>query len=138
MNVFKMSYRILSLIGVGIIIYFFTKSTNKFEGELIKNGKFAIGTFKGYSFSPGTRGGNRSFQYFFYDNEEKYQNGGATFKGKYPSKNQRKTLLKDDKFLIMYNLEGSLILFDYPIKDSADFKRYVKEFEQMRKQKLTE
>jgi len=42
------------------------------------------------------------------------------------------------KFLVIYDTENpkeSIIRLDYPIKDSTDFRRYVKEFEQMRKQK---
>ena len=69
-----------------IILYFFDRSTNKFEKDLLKIGKFAIGTFNGYSFSPGTRGSDRSFQYYFYDSDGKYHNGGFTLKGKYPDK----------------------------------------------------
>jgi len=42
------------------------------------------------------------------------------------------------KFLVIYDTENpkeSIIRLDYPIKDSTDFRRYVKEFEQKRKQK---
>ena len=41
------------------------------------------------------------------------------------------------KFLVIYdtvNPKESIIRLDYPIKDSTDFRRYVKEFEQKRKQ----
>jgi hypothetical protein len=132
-KIFKSSYKILALIGVGIILYFLDKSTSKFETELLKSGKFAIGTFKGYSYSLGSRGSDEHFEYFYYDSKGKYHNGGSTFGGKYPDRKQRKTLFRDDKFLILYNTDGSLILFDYPIRDTTDFNRYIKEFEQIRK-----
>ena len=48
---------------------------------------------------------------------------------------QPKTLKAGDQFLVLYNEDGEGIFFNYPIKDSTDFKRYVREFEEMRKQK---
>jgi len=133
-RVFKSSYGILILAGVWIILHFLDKSTNKSEAELMKSGKFTVGTFKGYSYSPGSRGSDERFEYFFYDSNGKYHNGRSTFGGKYPDRKQRKALFKGDKFLILYNTTGSLILFDYPINDSTDFSRYIEEFEQIRKE----
>ena len=71
---------------------------------------------------------------------------------KYGKKNFKKEILEEcstkedlcekEKYWIKYydakNPEKSIIRLDYPIQDSADFQRYVNEFEQMRKQKLTE
>ena len=45
------------------------------------------------------------------------------------------------EFLVLYLPEkpkNAIMLFDYPIKDSTDFERYVKEFEEKRKQKAKE
>jgi len=43
------------------------------------------------------------------------------------------------EFLVLYLPEkpkNAIMLFDYPIKDSADFKRYVREFKLKRKQNM--
>jgi 23S rRNA A2030 N6-methylase RlmJ len=44
---------------------------------------------------------------------------------------------RDERFLVAYlpnNQKKAIMLFDYPIKDSTDFKRYVKGFEQKQKE----
>jgi hypothetical protein len=123
--------KILLLIGITILIYLLLKSKKEFENSLMNEGKLSIGTFESFSSSINNRGSGHSFKY-------KYINDvGELIKytqlSKYPSKNVRKYVFEGDKFLILYNNDGSLMLFDKPIKDSTDFQLYVREFEEMRK-----
>lgn len=122
-------------IGIIFVGYFINKSSQSIDGGIKQNGKYAIGTFKEFSMSFGHAGG-RSLEYFYYDNLGKYQNSSNS--NIFPDKEKRKTILEGDQFLVVYNKDGSMIFFECPIKDSTDFQRYVKEFEQKRKQEIKE
>ena len=122
---------IFLIVLVGAFIYF-QKSTTKFEEELLQDSKFAIGTFDKFGY--GYKGGGRNYQYSYYNEDEKrirYKTGQR----KMPKLEQRNALIKGDRFFVLYNKNSESIYFDRPIKDSTDFKRYVKKFEEMRKQK---
>lgn len=135
LKIVSSSYKFLILIGVGIVLLFFDKSLKKREVELFKSGKLTIGTFKQFYYSPGSRGSDRTFKYFFYDETGKYHDGDSAERSKYPDSKKRKTIFEGDWFLVIYDDKGSLILFDHPICDSTDFKKYVQEFELKRGQK---
>ena len=49
-----------------------------------------------------------------------------------PAQSEIKKIKEGDLYLVLYNDDGSDMLFDYPIKDSADFEKYVKEFTERR------
>jgi hypothetical protein len=87
------------------------------------------------------KGHSKSVQYEYVINDKHMRgidprydldpNGSDIFENKVRSK-------LGSRFLVVYDAEDpqkSIIRLDYPIKDSADFKRYVQEFEEMRKQK---
>jgi len=131
--VIKRKYRlniIFLIVLIGSIIYF-QKSINKFEEELLQDSKFAIGTFDKLGY--GYKGGGRNYQYSYY-NENFGRIRRMTDQQNMPKLEER-NVLKGDQFLVLYNKDGESIYFDKPIKDSTDFKRYVKEFDEMRKQK---
>lgn len=129
-EIIKPYSKFLILLGIIIWIYFFYNYSKKIDVEIIKNGIFTIGTFKKFTFSVG-HGGGHHLEYFYYDEEGKYHSDSNV--AVFPDKEQRKTISEGDKFFVVYNKDGSLIFFEYPIKDSTDFQRYVKEFEERRK-----
>ena len=98
----------------------------------------SLGTIIRYRRSNHTPGSSSGYEYSFFDYSKKkhislFEETGTL------TPIQKTNIKNGDKFLVIYLLkEGSLILFDYPIKDSTDFKRYVKEFERMRKEKQKE
>ena len=125
-EIIKPYTKFLFLIGLLVAAYFLDKSFKKSEKNLIGNGSFTIGTFK--KFTWGSNG--QHLIYYFYDNG-KYRSDGSS--SKFPDFEQQKTIFEGDQFLVIYNDWGSTIFFECPIKDSTDFQRYVKEFEERRK-----
>ena len=122
---------IFLIVLIGGFIYF-QKSIEKSESNRLKLGKYAIGSFIIFNNQLGRSYINK-YEYFFYDDSgNKYYRGDSK---KLPKGNFRKNIIEGDQFLVIYDEDGSDIYFDYPIKDSIDFRRYVKEFEEMRKQK---
>lgn len=124
----KYSGLIIFIIVVVAIIYF-SKDKKLSVTEKLENGKFTIGTFKKSTWSFGRTGGH-SLTYYFYDESGKYRDSRSAFK--FPEKEQWENFIEGDKFFVIYNEKGSLIFYDKPIKDSTDFQRYVKEFEEIR------
>lgn len=125
-------------IGFVIVIltglFFLIRFDNKYESELNTSGIMAIGTFE--RFNTQLVGYSKSYEYYYYDTQgQKHMEVNSKYM---PSKDRRTLIKKGDSFLIFFNKKGAQILFDHPIKDSTDFKRYVKEFEQLRKQKAKE
>lgn len=139
-----MVIRILSSLIVltffGLLFCYINESSNSRRKERIDfslKGELTIGviTIKG-------RGHSKSvgFEYLVDDKQLRGgdplyymdMNGSDVFEDEEKSK-------PGSKFLVIYdahNPKESIIRLDYPIKDSADFKRHVKEFEQSRKQRL--
>ena len=99
--------------------YSYAYVTNKYEyGELAKGGKY------------GTGASLESIDFYYEINGQKYYDRCTI---------PRKTgiVKKGDKYLIVISKDDNekfIVMFKYPIKDSADFKRYVKKFEQDRLQ----
>lgn len=122
---------IFLIVAIGGIIYF-QKSIENSENKRLKTSKYAIGTFEGFGYA--SRAGGINYKYSYY-NKDEGRKKNKTDQSRMPKIEQRKILIEGDQFLVLYNEDGSSIYFNYPIKDSIDFKRYVQEFEEMRKQK---
>jgi hypothetical protein len=128
----------------GILFVQFGKKGKHAKRNLLKNeGGFAIGIFESRNLSNG-RTYSISFSYTV--DSIDYRNGGDTqcfldspiSSDAFTNRNLAK---RNDNFLVLYdkgNPRKSIIRLDYPIRDSTDFKRCVKEFEQIRKQKVKE
>jgi hypothetical protein len=133
---------LLYIIFLVLMFYFVNeifKNSRKERKDFSLKGELTIGviTLKG-------RGHSKSVQYEYIVKDKQLRrgdshyymdpNGSDIFDDKEKSKEGK-------KFLVIYdanNPKESIIRLDYPIKDSMDFKLYVKEFEQIRKQKHTE
>lgn len=128
----KKKYMINFIFIIVIILFFIylKKSTNKFEEKLLFNGKFAIGRFEQFGY--GYKAGGSNYKYS-YDEDGRIRY--VTGQRKMPDSELSNMIKNGDQFLVLYNNEGELIYFDKPIRDSTDFKRYVHEFEEMRKKK---
>jgi hypothetical protein len=87
-------------------------------GELAKGGRYGAGASV------------ESVDFFYEIDGQKYYDRCAIPKKSGVVKN-------GDKYLMLISKEDRakyIVMFKYPIKDSTDFKRYVKEFEELRKQ----
>jgi len=133
---------IACLIGGFILIQFGSKKSIKEREFLAFNGGFAIGAFESRNMSNSS---TYSISFNYSVNSKEYHGGdtrcfedSSEAADAFTNKDKAKP---GDKFLVLYNNEKpkkSIIRLDYPIRDSSDFKRYVKEFKQMRKQKEIE
>lgn len=120
---------VVTAVFTGSMIYF-NNWENKFEESLIHEGKFAIGTFTKHKY-PSGRGTSNKYEYTFCDEfgKKHYQGDSKNL----PKENFRLSVFVGDRFLVIYNEDGSEIYFDRPIRDSTDFIKYIKEFEEIRK-----
>jgi len=134
---------LIVILGIGAIIFVkYSDRRSKNEREYLKfNGAFAIGEFTDRSYYS-TNGRVSSVGFEYVVNSKKTT--GADTRCWQDSPKASEVYIDDkkadvgDKFLVLYDLnkpKKSIIRLDYPIKDSSDFKKYVKEFEEMRKQK---
>ena len=121
----------VATICIGGIIYF-QNGTDKIEKRILNEGKFAIGTFIKHEYPMGRAYSNK-YRYSFNDEYGKTYYRGDTRNISKGDWDFRLSVFEGDKFLVLYNEDGSMIYFDHPIKDSTDFKRYIREFEEMRK-----
>lgn len=125
-HIMEIGFLAFSIIG----LILFTHWGNKIEKKRFQDSKFAIGTFQGSGYS--YKAGGDNYKYSYYNEDE----GRVLNKtDQVRMNNQPRTLKPGDQFLVLYNKDGSGMYFDRPIKDSSDFKWYVQEFEEMRKQK---
>ena len=123
---------IIFLIICVLILFLLVRSENRSEKAIFKKGKASIGTVIRLAKTTHYFGGGGYDYYFYNDNHKKSYS--SFYKLGLLTEEQKKNIKKGDKFLVLYLPgKGSIILFDKPIKDSTDFKRYVKEFEDMRK-----
>jgi len=134
---------LIVILGIGAIIFVeFSDRRGKNKREELKlNGGFAIGEFTDRSYYS-SNGMVNSIGYSFAINSKKFRGGdnncGWDSREASNAFIDKKKADVGDKFLVLYDLKNpkrSIIRLDYPIKDSSDFKKYVKEFEEMRKQK---
>jgi hypothetical protein len=97
---------------------------------------FSIGVISSRSYSK-----PESISFLYIVNNVELKGGDTKFyidKNAFEVFNDKEKSKRGSKFLVVYdvnNLKTSIIRLDYPIVDSTDFRRYVKEFKQMRKQK---
>lgn len=123
---------------VGIIIVFFvTRAQKKYNNKILNNPQFTIGKVTFFSSSKGgvivpkivhsnPKPTNIFIKYLIdtTEYENRYSSGpGISY---IPDTG----IQKGDKYLVVYNEKNpkeSCMLFEYPIKDSGDFERYVKD-----------
>jgi len=158
-NLYKMAYYFIVIIILVLFIvlgyYIDSKKAPKIRKrveEIYMNGKFAIGTVSGGSYTIFNNGGSIMFSGVSYGfkvpvsnkNPKGYearclQRGLAKqiSKETYRIYNGFEALVKrKDKFLVLYdedNPKNAILLLDHPIKSDADFERYKAEIEELRK-----
>ena len=124
----------------GIVLIQSGKKGKLAKRNLLKDeGGLTIGVFESRNYSGGR---TYSISFSYKVDGKDYRNGDTHCFLDSPKASNAFTnkdlARKKDRFLVLYNKENpkeSIIRLDYPVKDSADFKRYVKEFEQKRKLK---
>lgn len=114
-----------------IIFIIFHKSTSNSENNRYYHGKFAIGYFLKYS--PSSPGASSGCHYYFYNDEGK-RRSSMQRRGQ-PNQSEITKIKEGDRYLVIYNDNGSDLLLDHPIKDSTDFKQHVKKFIELRNEK---
>ncbi|MCW0485028.1 hypothetical protein [Gaoshiqia sediminis] len=86
-------------------------------------------------------GNSKGYRYHFSSAQKQYHyfnDKGVAYsmENKYlPSSEERKNIKPGDKFLVIFNKDGSQLYFDYPILDSLDFEKNIKIIEELRNQK---
>lgn len=132
----------LFMLFIALLFYYINDSLNssrKKRKDFLLNGDYSIGVISSKSYSK-----PESVSFLYNVNNVEIKGGDTKFyldKNAFEVFNDKEKSKPGKKFLVIYdanNPKKSIIRLDYPIKDSTDFKRYVKEFEQMRKQKAKE
>lgn len=123
----KMKSIILTVVFLIILVFglFNRKQVREKKQLIIDVGVFSIGTIK--SISKGGYHSNGGINFYF-KLDRIYSGRISDWPGK--------GIKKGDQFLVLYlekDPRKSILLLDKPVKDSTDFKRYVKEFEEKRK-----
>ncbi len=118
-------FLIVAIVFTGVIL-FSNNWKRKFTKSLLESGDFAIGTF--IKSGVNIVGYSHYYKYYYHN-----KLGKDVFRIKQHSvPNKLKNVIKrGDQFLVIYNEDGSILFFDKPIKDSTDFKHYIKEFEEL-------
>ena len=142
----KIKLFFLIIISCIFLLVFFMYNGNQHAEKrlaiLIKEGLFSIGEVDGVTYGVGVGTGVSSVMYFFYEDNKKYdvvENGlvmNISKKAKEEFMSFDKSR-KGEKFLVIYeknNPKNAVLCLDKPIKDSLDFKKYVIEFEKLRKE----
>ena len=120
----------LTVLLIGVFIY--RRSNNIDEKEIMKNGELAIGVVDAVGQVGWYSNGNIRFS-FYSDNQKIIK--------PLSSEPVNIKVQREERYLVIYlpsNKKKALMLYGYPIKDSSDFKQYVKEFKQKRKQNIKE
>ena len=131
---------IIFFLGGIILIQVGSKKSEVKRKSLALYGGIAIGEFDGRSSSVSSKGRTSSVMYSYIVDSKNYKGGDTRCMEDSPKAaiaftDPRKAKPRD-KFLVLYNKNDpakAIIRLDYPINDSTDYKRYVKEFEQERK-----
>ena len=141
MKIEKIIMAFLIVFFIGGILYIQSSRKKNVNGRinLSNYGGFSIGTFD-YRVISNQR--TYSIAYFYVVNSNEFRGGdGYCYLDSDVASDaytDNKKAKPGDKFLVLYDKKvpnKSIIRLDYPIKDSTDLKRYVLEFEEMRKQK---
>ena len=134
-------FAILVIIGV-IIGMRHRKEMSDFREKLITNAAYSIGEVTYYLSGKSTMigkffnntGRDAEVEYHFIVGTNDYKNRYSSYFGEVPNDG----VAVGERYLVLYNkdsLEQNRMYFKNPIKDSTDFKRYVQEFEKIRKKK---
>lgn len=115
---------VVSLLAIGIMMHY-TKNKNESQNKyFMENGLYTIG--KVIEYSAHTITGSSAFTRISYKvNGVEYQ---VESDYNVPGQNGP---AKGEQFMAMYlpnEPEKCALLFDYPVKDSSDYKRYIEEF----------
>lgn len=129
----------LFIIFIALLFYYINDSLNgsrKEREDFLLKGDYSIGVISSKSYSK-----PESISFLYTVNNVEMKGGDTKFymdKNAFGVFNDKEKSIPGKKFLVIYdtnNPKKSIIRLDYPIKDSSDFKRFVQEFEEMRKQK---
>ena len=139
MNKISIVVIIVFLIGGLFIIEYTKKGAVSKRNLLFNEGGFSIGIFESRNLSNGMA---YSISFSYMVDKENYSGGDTRCYLDSPiaadAFTNRDLAKRKDSFLVLYdktNPDLSIIRLDYPIKDSSDFRKYIKEIEQMRNQK---
>ncbi len=129
---------LLLVLGIGILFRSCDSSSLKVDRErLNQHGKLAIGVFIGrtvedkkttsvvYDYEVNGQAFKNNDKECFLDSDKAKDHFYFT---KYP-------LLKGNEFVVLYDSlspESSIIRLDYPLRDSTDFKSYIRKFQELR------
>ena len=127
----------LLIVGIGFYLLACNKSNPVDRENLNQHGKLAIGVYLGRTVEDSK---TASVVYEYDVNNQSFQNSDKEcfldsdkakdhfYFTKYP-------LLKGNEFVVLYDSlspESSIIRLDYPLRDSTDFKSYVRKFQELR------
>ncbi len=125
---------IVSIILYFVVTFAFDKKHEKIMKNCFYSYAYVTKVYKYGELSKGSRYNGASLPMVdFY-----YEINGHKYYAKRTITNTVKVVEKGDKYLLIVSkedIEKNILMFNYLIKDSVDFKRYVEEFEQRRKQK---
>jgi hypothetical protein len=133
--------QILFLLVIVISLVWLDRCSKKDDESRFLKGDFAIGYIDKYTVGL-AKGSNTGFYYHFSHNDKKYHyfnDKGIAYSlesWKLPPRAERKKIKQGDMFLVMFDENGSRLFFKYPIRDSADFKQYIKLIGQERVEKI--
>ncbi|WP_346861715.1 hypothetical protein [uncultured Draconibacterium sp.] len=125
----------LSILVIGL--FWLTKSSNESEEIRFRQGSFAIGHIDKFERRL-IMGNSNGFRYHFSSAQKQYHyfndKGVAYCKEikNLPPIEEREKIKTGDKFLVVFDENGSQLLFDYPISDSLDFKVNIRIVEKLR------
>jgi hypothetical protein len=133
--------QILFLLVLVIGFVWLDRCSKKDDEARFLKGDFAIGYIDEYTIGL-AKGSSTGFYYHFSCNDKKYHYFNdkgikqSLESWKLPPRDERKKIKQGDKFLVMFDENGSRLFFKYPIRDSADFKQYIKLIEQERAENI--
>lgn len=131
---------VILFIGAIIFVQHSDKKSKMKRENLNLMGGLSIGEFTGRSYYTTNGGGVNAISYSFIVNLKEFTGADTRCDEDSPNASDAfhssKKADVGDRFLVLYDMDNpdkSIIRLDYPVKDSADFKRYVNEFEYIRK-----
>ena len=145
----KMIENIFTVLVIAGLIIFGTqhrRERHDYKNKLLQYASYSIGEVSYYRSgrSPlivpkivNNTGRIPTVEYHFSLNGDTVVNKYDAYKADVPTDGVK----EGEKYLVLYKKDNpaeNRMFFKHPIKDSTDFMRYVKEFEQMRKQKVKE
>ena len=126
--------KLLTLLIIIASLILLVRWSRRNDEARFQNGDFAIGYIDKFTFGLG-KGSSTGYYYHFSYNDKKYHyfnDQGVSYdleSWQVPSRKERKKIKVGDMFLVIFDENGSRLFYKYPIKDSADFRRYIKQIE---------